>query len=906
MVLLSASRAVPSSSAVKSRACAQTSDTHTLPRAPTTGGSHFEPDVKPARHSAFRPSVTGKRVTRRQPASNILPLPGIRPAPAVPIRRDNAPADFRSRFEDMHPWGCHLVDRPHFGPLSDDTVTSYLDAFVYKHVSQNGYFAARFVRSLFPRQFVGTPSVENPVPLPEVVRFVDTIAMRRQSAQVIEDLRNDTYVEDHLDVPRGPTGPPASCLFPPEYKGVRPVLYQVVYKGYGQGLILEAKDFLLFCPDRIELQCIVLDQYAVNTLSETTGFDREHVSIKDFVWVYAVGPTPRARAEPSEVLEGARRMRPTAFDVTTPFYFRATKYTFVTPPKDDRATLGIVLNGYREAVTVSPKLCDFPIATAEPDQWLFGDMRHNSSTASRFSAAPVSKATQSYLVNAIRVVLPAFPYETMTPLRVYRLSPAEEDWIRDRGGVFRNYANDPREARRRMGKLFSASCAALSCTKLLNDDKTTRLVDASVPSLSSFPIRLVFELPNASADMGWNAHRPVDLWVVDSNTVLRMVIAQASYRFETRTLHVTLHTTISCHEHMRNLIDRFGRLQQRAVRVSACVRLGRLPIRTDPLFELLAEEEVFGTFHPSRDCRANAILNRLYDHRQAGADPDVPVPAQAPPAPMSVRLDNVPIDLRADQIHAVQMGDIDTPILAIQAAFGTGKTVVGALIAARLATAYPEAIIVAMATTNGAIPRCLTVVRRPQSISITSSDGCRETTATNLVRRSFIPAKITPPVASLAEIALFHPEQTMYLTEDQREDYRIAERENPEATEEAVEIMFRVRRPNILCITSASLLNSAGSLGLFGPHTKDCSVIIGDEASQIPEPVLVATSSWFPNARLIFIGDVHQLSPHIRTSPESVAARHGARGIMDLLLAKQVPVAPLLATFRAHPALKKP
>ncbi|WKY12295.1 hypothetical protein Q1695_003684 [Nippostrongylus brasiliensis] len=161
-----------------------------------TGGPHFEPGVKSARDSTFRPSVTGQRVTR--PASNILPLPGVRPAPAVPVRRDNAPADFRSRFEDMHPWGCHLVDRPHLGPLSNDTVTSYLDAFVYKHVSQDGYFASRFARSLFPRQFVGTPFEGNPVPISEVMRFVDTIAMRRQSEQVIEDFRGGSYVEDHL------------------------------------------------------------------------------------------------------------------------------------------------------------------------------------------------------------------------------------------------------------------------------------------------------------------------------------------------------------------------------------------------------------------------------------------------------------------------------------------------------------------------------------------------------------------------------------------------------------------------------------------------------------------------------------------------------------------------------------
>ncbi|VDL84226.1 unnamed protein product [Nippostrongylus brasiliensis] len=182
------------------------------------------------------------------------------------------------------------------------------------------------------------------------------------------------------------------------------------------------------------MQCIVPDQYAVNILSETSGFNRDHVSVKDFVWVYSVGPTARARAAPCEVLEGAHRMRSTAFYVTIPLYFRATEYTFVTPPKDKRATLGIILKvrrrghdsdhvnnirvtlkGYHEAVTVSSKPCDFPTATAGPDQRLFGDMRHNSSTASRISAAPASKAAQSYLVNAIRIAVPAFSYETLTP-----------------------------------------------------------------------------------------------------------------------------------------------------------------------------------------------------------------------------------------------------------------------------------------------------------------------------------------------------------------------------------------------------------------------------------------------------------------------------------------------------------
>lgn len=106
-------------------------------------------------------------------------------------------------------------------------------------------------------------------------------------------------------------------------------------------------------------------------------------------------------------------------------------------------------------------------------------------------------------------------------------------------------------------------------------------------------------------------------------------------------------------------------------------------------------------------------------------------------------------------------------------------------------------------------------------------------------------------------------------------------------------------------MTTASLLNSADSEGLFGPYSDLYRVIIGDEASQIPEPVLVATASWFPEARLIYIGDVNQLEPHVRCPRNSRAVRHGGRGVMKILAKNDIPLAPLLTTFRAHPALNE-
>uniref|UniRef100_A0A7I4XXV0 GMC_oxred_C domain-containing protein n=1 Tax=Haemonchus contortus TaxID=6289 RepID=A0A7I4XXV0_HAECO len=59
-----------------------------------------------------------------------------------------------------------------------------------------------------------------------------------------------------------------------------------------------------------------------------------------------------------------------------------------------------------------------------------------------------------------------------------------------------------------------------------------------------------------------------------------------------------------------------------------------------------------------------------------------------------------------------------------------------------------------------------------------------------------------------------------------------------------------------------------------------------------------------PHARQVYIGDVHQLAPHVMCPSTSNPAVHGARSVMDLLLrAPAVHVAPHITTFRAHSPL---
>ncbi|VDP30774.1 unnamed protein product [Heligmosomoides polygyrus] len=466
-----------------------------------------------------------------------------------------------------------------------------------------------------------------------------------------------------------------------------------------------------------------------------------------------------------------------------------------------------------EAITIAPKICEFNIADAQENQLLLAETRLNVSTAMRFSQLPVSEEAEEFLTNAVRTFLPAYPERAILPLRVFRPTPADQEWLQDRASQFSSYSKNKRDARKRMSKLFSVACAALSATTHATDDKSTHHVMASVPSLQAHPIRLQFELEGITSETGWNPQRPADVWIVGSDIVARMTIARASFDFARRITDVELHSTISCHRPLRRSIQQLGQTSPEAgIQVNMCVRLATLPTGTDPVFALLAEHQIFAALDgDSTARRAHQILDAVYDPQ--------------------ARTPTTSVDL-----HTVLRS---------------------------LVTDFRDQL-------------------RPNEIkSLSAYARGRE----------------------LIETTIFHPERTLELTDAERDRYFIAERENPDATEDAVLIMFRVRRPRILCMTTSALLNSTRPSGLFNSYLTETRILICDEASQIPEPVFVAMTSWFPDARMILIGDVHQLAPHIRCARTSTAAIHGARGAMNLLLSKDVPVAPLLTTFRAHPAL---
>ncbi|WKY05446.1 hypothetical protein Q1695_006008 [Nippostrongylus brasiliensis] len=620
----------------------------------------------------------------------VLTLKTPRPLP------DTTPDDHTHHLINEHPWAAYVSARGSRLTVNPAFVTSHLPTDIYKHLGGGGYLSAKFVRSLFPRTFVESPSLRSPLPVYELMRLDHAVAFRSATSDVIDQLLSGTYEFIENSLPLTPPGSMPSTIYPTP-RATFPVLYQVVNCGHGQGVILETKDFFIPGPDRSELQFIVLDQFATNIVSNTRGFNRDMLSVKDLVWVYSAEPTPLARKSPCDTLSRARRRRATALDTTVPYFFRVREFAFVTPPSAPSPILGIVLaltnRGYGvanlriafesapDAVLVSPNVCDFPLEEAEHDQVVQALSRTNVSTAMRFSEPPASRAAQAFLCGLVRRFLPFHPEEGLLPLRVSKLPDDDQAWIQDRQGRFRNYPRNPAVARRRMAQLFNVACSALAALNTLNDDKRTHNLTATVPSLQAFPVRFDFTIPNMTSECGWTSQRPVYLWIVGAETLCRASIQRAHFSFEERALHVRTIAPAYDHRGTMASITRLGIISDNSATVDIFVKLGRVPSGADPVYEIIASSQLFESADFSGDSRGVQVLDMVYAQSRRGCTSDGLLQYST-----TFSVGGSQITLRPEQMEAIRLSDDRFPVVGIQAAFGTGKTVVGAIIAAHSAS----------------------------------------------------------------------------------------------------------------------------------------------------------------------------------------------------------------------------
>uniref|UniRef100_A0A7I4Y4Y1 DUF2075 domain-containing protein n=1 Tax=Haemonchus contortus TaxID=6289 RepID=A0A7I4Y4Y1_HAECO len=200
--------------------------------------------------------------------------------------------------------------------------------------------------------------------------------------------------------------------------------------------------------------------------------------------------------------------------------------------------------------------------------------------------------------------------------------------------------------------------------------------------------------------------------------------------------------------------------------------------------------------------------------------------------------------LTNDQVEAVRLAVSNEPIVAIQAAFGTGKTMVGAIIAALIAS-RPPSIVVVTATNNAAVAQFtetllslddfahLEVLRYLSDIAasdnlyptevdlnvVLKSLGDRYEAQLDEAEKEF--CREFKEKRELLEQYMEDPSRFLYMSEEDQHKYEIAERSLSQSIEQMVKLMLRVRRPAILCLTTSSLLNTTDpSNGLFRRHSR--------------------------------------------------------------------------------------
>ncbi|WKX97482.1 hypothetical protein Q1695_013277 [Nippostrongylus brasiliensis] len=831
--------------------------------APSTSSSRQLPRPSPSARGRFQPArrVAARPAPRPEP-NQPAPVRGERSRP-YPRRRGGRQPRSEPRphpLVDRHPWASLVrLRRLRLAELSPDQVTSDLPADQYRQIPVAGYLSLKFCRSLFPRVAPRNGVVHGTISCVELPSLEDAVLFREAAERLIQD-----SIAGSLDpLPR----PPAEALSP---KGIwspsliprplndrRPVLYQIVAL-QANALVLEAKDFFVFLPDHRELHCILLDKFAYNYESTTFGYDRAVVSVRDLVWVYDLYPVASALRSPETTLDLARKARMLALDPQVPFFFRVKTFAFVTPAVTSEPRFAIVLSVAKrrnsvtdvrlavedttEAVNVPYTLIHFDANAIREGDILLARSRRKISCAVRFSEPPASDEARDFLCHQVRLFFPANPSDTLLPMAVHPLSTDDARWLTDRLSNFDNYVKDRTAAVATMSRMFNVAASALAAYATAEDDVQLHQTVAQIPSLLEFPLRLSFVLTNMTTESGWRPHRRVDVWVPDAQILIRTEVATVSPDWTTQRFHITLRAYAWSSGVISRAVHLAGRVlddDEDTAQLDVYVRLEPTTSSAMPAYAAVSESQLLQTV--PEDSEGRRILDAMYGAAELTASKeasqDRPLAALVGDD-FSVSFHGRTISLTEDQRQAVALGVSDYPVVGIQAAFGTGKTMIGACVA-KLLVQHGHRVIVT-ASTNVAVAQI--------AESLLGLDGVQELPLCRYIAETIAfddsvpltPVDMHEVLKSFAEryrdaleehvlaqcrrfrdgrlVMEDHrrnrPEQRLSPLE--RESLILAERDVSDLVEKMVDIMFSWFNPVILLITTSSLLNDRRGVAEHG------------------------------------------------------------------------------------------
>ncbi|CAJ0600348.1 unnamed protein product [Cylicocyclus nassatus] len=743
------------------------------------------------------PRLRGRFMQYRRPrASPPLRYVGRSPSPPrVPLNPNQlpltTPRNYRNRYSEQHSWAIFISPRSvEFLRKLQFEVVLKLSTDRYRPLGNAAYVSMRLTRSLFAKAF--RQDRMKAMPFIELQHIENSIDFRRRSEEILRQVCSGNYDdEDNAYMMREPDGSHETSLVPLEWNNIYPVLYQ-------------------------------------------------------------------ALDNPDETLANSRLPRAAGFtSAPSQFFFRVAYFVCVTPQRLDEKIYGIVLRtqsfegrivsfkavfeGFPEAVPVTPSICAFDIETVRFDEILIAESRPYVSCAVRFSEPPVSQEARDFLCEEIRDLLPMEPYQGVVPLQVYRLNKEEQDWLRDRAGRFENFALHPKDSKHRMTKLLNVASSALGANARLNEDRSCHRVDGIIPNSSAYPMRIIFRLFNMTSEAGWTIMRAVIVYVIGTDFITYAQIRAVEHREAERTLIITICAVHRSHQALTRAVT------QHAVdgHVEMCVRLGPPSTSSNPLYDIISRTSLLEQL--THGSLGDEAIDAGYGLRKLScANKDDPVMYDPDDGEVECVVNGRIVELTLEQRRAVALGLSRYPLVGIQAAFGTGKTLVGALIAATSAKSAP---VIVVAQTNAAVAHFTNILlsvggRAASPVRYLADTAAMENAPTTPVDLNVILKQLDTQYSDqmnpdelelcrefregreLIERDISSLDFALQMTEEDKEEYMIADRFVSHNMKKMVRLMFRLRKPKILLATVASILNTTASKGLLKMHVYPFKVLI--------------------------------------------------------------------------------
>ncbi|KAL6742599.1 hypothetical protein Aduo_015737 [Ancylostoma duodenale] len=403
-----------------------------------------------------------------------------------------------------HPWR-HL-----FKPKPASIVSPFYDAEFpadwYEEIKPSGYTGLS--KGLFHKPNNGNPTASNQ---PKILGAVSPLAIesfrRRHNLNHILELR-----EQNSELPSIPEVGLGDATDEDAFvEGLvrdgytYPVLYRLKTP-YGNGAKLGSVHIEVCLPDRIDLQTLSLDQFAINVRTGKRGFDTAKMMVDDLFWVYSLVPTSKfatTKMPPPQNLREACDPQNTTVWRVHRFAPIRRKLTPATPgyvvdiTKVKRDVIAkIYMKGSREMtpITKNRAINEREFFQLKRNRFIIAPYRKPQLVymvfCNMYASVQAHKELRSHMADVIYV-----PPAPRAPFGVERAPELFESRIKDKPRSFSMFQQDPKSVPRFLDEVYSTTAGAITACVANSHDKAVYSVIWSSPDVNSYPALVQFQIP---------------------------------------------------------------------------------------------------------------------------------------------------------------------------------------------------------------------------------------------------------------------------------------------------------------------------------------------------------------------------------------------------------------------------